>query len=302
MDVGLSLPTMAPGYGTGVTAEWCAGIDEGPFSSVSCGERLTFHNPEMIVTLSAAAALTKRARVFANLVVAPLHPPAVLAKQLATVDVVSGGRLTLGVGVGGREHDYRAAGSPFRGRHGRLDDAVAELRSVWAGEPPFDGADPVGPAPVQERIEILAGAMGPKALARAARWADGVSGFSLGADAGEMRRAVSSTRRAWDDAGRADAPRSVSGCFYVLGVADPAATLRSFTLQYLQIFGSEFATAMADTVAASNPERVRRALDDAADAGVDEFILVPATVDPACLEATATLVLEWQADRHDESS
>lgn len=291
MDIGVALPTMARGYTRGTTLEWCRGIDAGPFSSISAGERITFHNQEMLVTNAAAAALTDRVRVFVNLVVLPMHPLPVIAKELATLDVLCDGRLTVGLGIGGREHDYLAAGASTDRRHQRLDDGVAELRRLWSGKAPFEGADPVGPPCVQEGgPPLLAGAMGPKALARAARWADGVSGFSVTADPEEMRTAAAAARRAWGDAGRDTAPRVVSGCFYALGVPDAAGTLHGFTTEYLRIFGEGIASAMADATRASDVDAVRRALDAAESAGVDEFILVPGTVDPACLEATVELV------------
>src|SRR3954454_23105109 len=103
---------------------WCRGAGEGPVSGINAGERLTFHNPEFIVANTAAAAFTSRVKVFANLAVLPLHPVALMAKQLATLDVVADGRLVVGVGIGGREHDYRAVGSPFARRHARLDEGV----------------------------------------------------------------------------------------------------------------------------------------------------------------------------------
>lgn len=291
MDIGVSLPTMARGTTRANTLEWCRGIDAGPFSSISCGERITFHNPEMIVTNAAAAALTERVRVFVNLVVLPIHPIPVIAKQLATLDVLCDGRLTVGLGVGGREHDYLAAGASMSHRHQRLDDGVAELRRLWSGAAPFDGADPVGPDCVQRGgPPLLAGAMGPKAMARAAKWADGVSGFALDADAEQMAMAAALARQAWDDAGRDTPPRVVSGCFYALGVDDPQATLAGFTHTYLKIFGEAFAAAMAQSVPAWSPDAVNRALDAAEAAGVDEFILVPGTVDPRCLDATVELV------------
>ena len=107
MDIGIALPTMATGFTRSTFVEWCRGIDEGPYSSVSAGERITFHNPELLVTNTAAAALTERVQVITNITVLPLHRPALLAKQLATLDVLAGGRLVVGVGVGGREQDYR---------------------------------------------------------------------------------------------------------------------------------------------------------------------------------------------------
>ena len=291
----MALPTMARGWTRSTMLDWCRGIDEGPFSSISCGERITFHNTELLTTNAAAAALVERVRVFVNLVVLPLHPIPVIAKALATMDVLSEGRLTVGLGIGGREHDYLAAGADMARRHQQLDDGVAELRRLWAGEAPFDGADPVGPPCVQPGgPPLLAGAMGPKALARAACWADGVSGFSIDADADGMATAAAAARIAWEERGRDTAPKVVSGCFYVLGGEDPRGTLGGFTYDYLEIFGRDFARQMADTAPVWNPDRLLTALDDAARAGVDEFILVPGTVDPACLDATREVVAPWQ--------
>ncbi len=293
MDVGVALPTMAADYSRSTTIEWARRIDDGPFSSISCGERITFRNQEVLVVNAAAAALTERVRVFVNLVVLPFHPVPLVAKQLATLDVLSGGRLTVGVGVGGREHDYLAAGSAFERRHERLDEGVAELRRIWAGGAPFDGGDPVGPVPVQHGgPPILAGAMGPKGLARAAAWADGVSGFALTADGDEMAAAVTAARAAWDDAGRTEPPRLVSGCFSVLGTADDRGVLQAFTYDYLAIFGTRLARSLADDAPVWTVDRLRRALDDAEAAGVDEFILVPGTTDPACAEAFAAVVAD----------
>jgi len=149
MKIGMTLPTMVRGYTRDTTVAWCRRIDAGPYASLSAGERITFHNQEQLVTLSAAAALTERVRVIATIVILPMHPVALVAKQAATLDVLSGGRFTLGLGVGGREHDYRAAEKTFERRLPRLDESVATMRRLWAGEVPFEGADPVGPMVVQ---------------------------------------------------------------------------------------------------------------------------------------------------------
>jgi alkanesulfonate monooxygenase SsuD/methylene tetrahydromethanopterin reductase-like flavin-dependent oxidoreductase (luciferase family) len=287
MDIGIALPTMARGFSRTALQDWCRGVDAGPFSSISTGERLTFHNPELLVTTAAAAALTERVAVVTNIVVVPLHSPAVLAKQLATLDVLAGGRLVVGVGVGGREHDYRAAGVAFERRHGALDEAVAQMRRLWAGELPFGGADPVGPAPLRPGgPPLMAGALGPKAMRRAAAWADGVTGFSVAADGSEMARTNRAAVAAWEAAGRGERPRLVTGSFYVLGGDDPGALLRQFTFEYLSVFGERFARAMADAVDTSTPGRLRQAVADAESAGCDEFILVPGTWDIGCLEET----------------
>ncbi|NMN98943.1 LLM class flavin-dependent oxidoreductase [Antrihabitans stalactiti] len=290
MDIGIALPTMCRGYTRATTIDWCKLADQGPFSSISCGERVTFHNPDMWTTLAAAAALTERLRIFVNLSVLPAHPAALVAKQTATLDVLSGGRVTLGVGVGGREHDYSAMDSGFDRRHARLDEGVAALRALWSGAPPFDGADPIGPQCVQRGgPPLLAGALGPKSLARAAAWADGVIGFSVAGLPAEITWAADAARSTWDRAGR-DAPRLVSGCFYAVGVPEPATVLRAFTAEYLAIFGRDNVASFASSMTTFDADAVNRALDGAEAAGLDEFILVPAAPELAVLEATIDLV------------
>jgi alkanesulfonate monooxygenase SsuD/methylene tetrahydromethanopterin reductase-like flavin-dependent oxidoreductase (luciferase family) len=233
--------------------------------------------------------------VIANVVVLPLHPAALVAKQVATLDVLSNGRFTLGVGVGGREHDYRSLDVSFARRHAHLDFQVVELRRLWAGEPPFEGADPIGPTPVQVGgPPLLAGALGPKSMARAARWADGVTGFSVAGVADEMAGTFRLAEQAWTDAGRTEAPRKVNGCFYLLGEDDEAARteLQAFTARYLGIFGREFAELMAAEVKVFSVAALHQLLDEAEAAGCDELILVPGTVDLDCLERTIAALAE----------
>jgi alkanesulfonate monooxygenase SsuD/methylene tetrahydromethanopterin reductase-like flavin-dependent oxidoreductase (luciferase family) len=291
MEIGIALPTMAGGFTRDTLVSWCSAIDLGPFSSISTGDRITFHNPDLIPTTAAAAVLTERVRVMTNVVVLPMHSVPLIAKQLATLDIMSGGRLTVGVGIGGRAEDYRALGADLEARHRRLDDAVGEVRRLWAGTPPFDGSSAIGPEPVQPGgPPILAGALGPRALQRAARWADGVTGFSIGADRNEIERINDVARRAWAEAGRSGPPRLVNGTFYVIGTSDPLNELRSFAFEYLRVFGESAARGLSAALDVARPERLRAVLEAARAAGCDEFILVPGTVDPSCLEATIDTV------------
>jgi alkanesulfonate monooxygenase SsuD/methylene tetrahydromethanopterin reductase-like flavin-dependent oxidoreductase (luciferase family) len=290
MQIGIALPQMAPGYAPGTTVAWARAADEGPFSSISAGERVTFSNPEMVASLAAAAAVTSRIRIFANLWVLPTHATAMVAQQVTTLDQLAGGRLSVAVGVGGRTEDYRALGSPFTNRHARLDEQVHELRRLLAGEPPFPDAEPVGPPATQPRgPEILAGALGPKAMRRAARWADGISGFSLSGDAREIATANTLADECWEEAGRGG-PRKVSGTFFALGVDDPLPTLRAFTARYLGFLGDDLANALAAGVRAATPAALAEVLEGAEEAGCDEFVLVPGTVDIRALHAAAELV------------
>src|SRR5260370_27980607 len=129
------------------TRAWCRAVDDGPWSSLAVPERITYRSHALRVDLAAAAAWTDRVRLWTTIVILPMHDPVMTAKELASVDVLCDGRLTVGVGVGGREHDYRAVGSGFERRWARLDLAVARMRALWRGEPPFDGAHPRGPSP-----------------------------------------------------------------------------------------------------------------------------------------------------------
>lgn len=286
MDIGVALPQMTAGLDRDRIRAWCRAVDDGPFSSISAGERITFDNLDGFTLCAAAAALTERVRVLVNVVVAPWHRPAMLAKQLASIDVLSGGRLDVAVGVGGRRQDYDALGSPFEGRFGRLDEAVAELRRLWAGgEVPTGGQ--VGPAPVTTGgPRILCSGTGPRSLARAARWADGLSGFTLAADPEEVAANFRLATDAWEAAGRTERPRLVTGTFVALG---PGATetLEAFGRRYLRVFGERASATLAGRMPVHDAGRLRDLVVALAEVGCDELIVVPADGDPGQVDLVA---------------
>ncbi len=290
MKVGMCLPYMEREFSREDMLAWCRRLDEGGFSTVACGERVTGYTFDMRVLLSAAAAVTERVRIMPSLYVLPTHATARVAKEVATLDVLSEGRVRLTVGVGGREVDYRTVGMPFERRHARMDEQVAELRRLWAGEPPFEGADEVGPRPVQPGgPEILAGAMGPKAIRRAAAWADGLYSWSGNGEAGEVERQLQMGREAWEEAGREAAPRRVVG-FWLSLADDGARRLQQYVFEYLKVFGDAAASAVAKTMTRSSPDAVREALDAMERLGAEECLLVPATPDLAEVERAADIL------------
>src|SRR4051794_39251677 len=183
MQVGMTLPSMVPGYSRDTTLRWCRRIDDGPWSSLAVGERITFGNQEQVVLLAAAAALTERVRITSSIVITGLHPVAVAAKQLATLDVLCAGRLDVGLGVGSRPDVFAAAERPDDRSARQLERFASELRRLWSGAAPATGGEPVGPPPVQAGgPPLLGSSMGPRSLAAAARFASGNIGFSLSAD------------------------------------------------------------------------------------------------------------------------
>lgn len=291
MEVGVALPQMTQGLDRDRILAWCRAIDAGPFSSISAGERITYDNLDGFTLCSAAATASERVRILVNAVILPWHSPALVATQLASIDVLSGGRVEVAVGVGVREQDFAAVGVPMDGRFGRLDRAVAELRHLWSGGEAAGGGV-VGPAPIQPGgPRILSTATHARSLGRAARWADGVSGFSLEADVAEVADAFRMTGDAWSDAGRAEPPRLVTGAYVCLG-PDAEAILHAFGERYLSIFGAKAAAAMAARMPLHHEAALAAFLRGVAAKGADECILIPASSEPQLVDRLADVVGE----------
>ena len=297
MKVGMTLPSMVhcSQYSRNTTLDWCRLIDQGPFESISCGERHTYHNQDITVLLSAAAALTERAKIYSTIYIAPSHPTAVLAKQMATLDVLSDGRLTVGLGVGGREHDYQAAEKPFKRRYARMEEQVVELRKLWAGERPFDGADPVGPEPVQAGgPPLFAGVAGPKSLARAAQWADGLfTHNTVNRDYEQFGDYAAQVNQLWQQAGRSK-PYITSCFWYALGPGSKS-QLEDYIRSYMQVLGPQAIDYALAHQRVYDEASLHDALSAFAGQGCDEIILVPSSADLAELDRTAEALVRWSA-------
>ncbi len=277
MKIGVCLPYMTRDYDRERILTWAGKVDQGPFSGLSCGERMTGHTFEMNTMLAAAAAVTERVRIIPSLYVLPMRSAVLTAKEAATLDVISGGRVAVTVGIGGRENDYRAVGAPFDHRHQRLDDMVAEMKKVWRGETIFEGADEVGPrSPQCPNIPLYAGAMGPKGIARAAKWADGIYGTSMPGDREGHERIFDMARDAWRAAGRMDTPYLMGSFWYSLA-PNAELELKSYVYNYMKYMGEEIGQGMAAMMTRFTPEAVREAIENVRAAGADELLVVPVT-------------------------
>lgn len=293
MKIGLCLPYMKPGLRRDDFLSWLRRVDTGPFHAVSCGERITGPTYDMRVLLAAACAVTERVRINATLYVLPMHSAVRVAKEVATMDVLSGGRMTLTVGVGGRPQDYAAVGATFQGRFGRMDEQVAQMRRLWAGDPPLPGLDPVGPAPLQAGgPPVLAGVMGPKSMARVAHWADGIYAFSMNGEQAEVARMFAMADQAWQSAGRAARPYRLGGFWYTLAPDAGASKLRQYVYDYLKVAGDDIARAMAGAMTRCDEASVLEALDNMERAGCEEVFLVPATAELAEIDRLEALLAE----------
>jgi alkanesulfonate monooxygenase SsuD/methylene tetrahydromethanopterin reductase-like flavin-dependent oxidoreductase (luciferase family) len=291
VKIGICIPYMKAGVTRQDYLDWFKRIDEGPFHSLSCGERVNGPTYNMGSLLAAAAVATQRVEINATLYVLPMHSAVRVAKEIATIDVLSGGRVNrVTVGYGGREQDYQAMGANFIGRYGRMDQQVDVMRRVWAQEVLVDGGEPIGPPPLNSGgPDILAGVFGPQAMARCARWADGVYAWSGNGETTELQQVLDLAEREWQNAGRDEKPYRLGGFWYTLA-DNGQQRLYDYVFDYLAIAGEDIARMMADSVHRSTPDAVMQALDNVESAGCEEVFLVPATADLAEVDRLADLV------------
>ena len=291
MNIGICLPYMKAGLTRDDYINWFRAVEAGPFHAVSCGERVHGPTYDMRVVLSAAAMATERVELTPTLYVLPMHSATRVAKEMATLDILSGGRVKkVCVGYGGREKDYQALGARFTGRYGRMDAQVEEMRRVWRGEEIIEGGGSIGPQLDDTRGPmLLAGAMGPKSIARCAQWADGLYAWSGNGEQGELENTFSMMDAAWDSAGRETAPYRMGGFWYTL-TDNGQQKLYDYVYEYLAIAGPEIAKMMADSVHRSNADAVLEAIDNAEAAGCEELFMVPATAEIAEIERLCELL------------
>lgn len=294
MKIGMNVPVMVPGMNRESLLAWCEGIDRGPYSSLAVGERINFPNPAAMVTLSVAAAVTERVRIMSYVLILPMHNAVNRAKELATIDLISGGRLCLGVGAGAREEDYQAVGATFsRRRLSELEEQVATMKRVWAGELVVEGPlQPVGPAPLQQGgPEILVASLSEPAIEHVSRWADGLAGFSFGPSIEEINGTFDLARKYWKASGREQGPRLLTSFWFALG-RDARGQLDRYLHLYLNFFGEDVARKLARSVTCDSAQALEDMVRRIEDTGADELSLVPTTTDPAELDRVAD-ALGW---------
>ncbi len=276
------MPVMEPQLDATTLRSWAHVIDGGPFSSLCWGERIAFDNPDSLTLLGALAAWTDRVRLVTTVVVPQLHDPVMLAKGLATGDLLSGGRLTVGIGVGGRHEDYHAVGAdPSSQTRRGMAERVAVMKRVWAGEKVTDSVLPVGPPPVQTGGPPLQiGSIGPKTIRDAAAWADGVAGTTLDLDLTRQAELFDIARTAWAEAAKPK-PHLATSFWFALGKPEEArAQVHRHLRRYMNWIPAEYVDAMAPMTGwAGTEEELIEVLGKFEDIGTDEVHLIPTSSD-----------------------
>jgi len=285
MEVGIGLPSTIRGVDREPLLEWARRAEARGFSCLGTIDRIVYDNYDPLVALAAAAAVTERIRLATTILIAPYRANgALVAKQAASVDRLSDGRLVLGVAVGGREDDYEASGVDFHTRGRVFDEMLDEWKRIWAGES-FGTAGAIGPKPPDGRPTLIIGGTADAAFARAARHADD---WIMGGGAPDQYRdGAARLATAWQAAGRAGELRGMSLAYFALG-DDAEAAAKDYLGDYYAWLG-EYADMIASN-AATDADTVRGCAQAFSDAGCDELVFIPCSADPGQVDLLADAV------------
>jgi probable F420-dependent oxidoreductase len=265
-----------------------AALEEWPVDSIWTGGHIASPNPspEALMSLARISAVTTRVRIGTSILLLPLYPPAIVAKQIADLDRATGGRLILGVGVGGEyPQEFRACGIPMSERGRRTDEAIPLLRRLWTAEavshdgPFYPMTDvKVHPAPAQPGGPpvVVAGRKDP-AMRRAARLGDGWMPYLY-----SPRRYAASVERIHEFA--KDEGRDLTGfewfAFIFVNAHPDGRRAREEAARTLGgTYNQDFRDMIDRVAAAGTPDEVRQKIEDFVDAGARHFIFVPAAGD-----------------------
>lgn len=287
MKLGIGLP----GYlGTAVepslVLDWARGADTAGFAAVSAHDRPDHDAWDPLVTLAAVAPITTRVRLATTVLILPARDAGLVAKQAAAIDAISGGRLELGVGIGGRERDYDALGGTWAARGRRFERQIARIDEIWSKAiERGDEGGILGPPPVQRpRPPIRVGGYAEDALRRAVTLGDGYIFGIAGVDA--MRARIPAIREAYRAAGRPDLP--IGGLAYVAATTDPDRLARGEML--LKHYYGTLRKPFPELVHTGDEAALTDTIGRYREAGLDILYLFPVLTELDQLDALARLL------------
>jgi alkanesulfonate monooxygenase SsuD/methylene tetrahydromethanopterin reductase-like flavin-dependent oxidoreductase (luciferase family) len=276
MRIGLGLPAAVPNADPSLITTWAAAADAAGYSSVGVIDRLVYDNLEPLTALAAAAAVTTKVELLTTVLnIGWRANPVLLAKRIASVDLLSGGRLTAGLGLGGWPEDFDVSGVPAPSGGRSVEHTVSTMRQVWNAEVTGQG----GPTRRLSagRPGLLFGGLVPAAHLRAARIGDGwvapLMGFEL------LQAGATAVRAEWARLDRAGGPRIVTGRYVSLGpdagrVAD----------DYLQHYYGEPGWSFARADTPTTPDQLHEELARLEEAGVSDVVLFPCSAEVTQLD------------------
>ena len=275
MDVSIGLPNAVPGTSGGQLVEWARKAEACGFTSLGTIDRLVYPNYEPLTALAAAAAVTERIGLCTSVLLGPLRANAtVLAKQALSVQALSDGRLTLGIGLGGREDDYEAAGIELGNRGEELEAMLVRFEEVWSG-------DEIGPQTSAPTLIVGGGV--DSSFERAARHGEGWMAGGVPPD--QFAEMGAKVKAAWSAAGRDGEPRLMGLAYFSLG-DDAEANASAYLTDYYAWLGEEISGYIA-AGAAKDADTVRQYVSAFESAGCGELIFCPSSNDPAQVDLLA---------------
>lgn len=280
MKIGIGLPNHIANAPATSIVEWAVRAEERGFESVTIIDRLVYPGTDAIVALALAAGATTNLGLVTNILLAPLYPAAILAKQLGSLAGAAGERVTLGIAPGGREDDYVAAGVDYAER-GRLLDGLTEfVRDAWSGEP--------GLVPQPVRVPILIGGKSKPALRRATTLGDGWVAGALRDYAGQSEFA-DRVRAGWRDAGRSGSPLLHASVNFAIGSGAVVDAGHAHLKAYYGFMPEYAAMNVADML--TSPQDARDTVAAYRELGFDRLLFHPtvASVEQVDLLADAVL-------------
>ncbi len=260
-----------PGTDMTTLGRWAAEAERSGFDSLGVIDRLVYDNLDPLTALAAAASATSRAELITTVLnVGWRGNPVLLAKQMASVDLLSGGRLVAGMGLGGWPDDYTASDVPQSGGGATWDKTLSTMRRAWSGELAGQG----GPMPAlpSGRPVLLFGGMVPAAHRRAATHGTGWVAPLFGLPV--LREGAQAVRKQWAEIGREGQPRIATGRYVSLGHDAERVADDYIHHYYGQAF---FAAARADTL--TSPARIRQEIQALREAGATDVVFYTASGD-----------------------
>jgi alkanesulfonate monooxygenase SsuD/methylene tetrahydromethanopterin reductase-like flavin-dependent oxidoreductase (luciferase family) len=276
VDIAIGLPNAVPGATGAQLVEWSRRAEARGFSSLGTIDRIAYENYEPLTALAAAAAVTERIGLCTSVLLGPLRTNATeLAKQALSVQALSGGRFTLGIGLGGRDDDYEVSGIETSGRGRRLDAMLERIEEVWSG-------GKVGPS-IEGSPRLVVGGHADASFARAACFGDGWIAAGTGPD--QFAEGAVKARAAWSDAGREGEPLTMALAYFSLGErAEEDAS--AYLTDYYAWLGEDIANFIV-AGAAKEAESVQQQIAAYEAAGCDELIFFPSSGDAVQVDLLA---------------
>lgn len=280
MQVGIGLPNTLTGVDADLLRWWAQRADDGPFTSINVFDRIVYDSLDPMSTLAVCAGATEDIRLATSIIAGPIRSTGLLAKKAASIDVLSKGRLTLGLALGARKDDYEAANSEFRSRGKRFTKQLDELREIWQN-------DDIGPDPVQDGgPELLVGGYIDPTYKRVGRYGDGY--IHGGGPPRTFAKEAEKARAAWKEEGRPGDPSLWGHGYFALGDDKTVEKGREYLLDYYGFTGP-FAERVADGLL-TTPQEVIQFVRGYEDEGCDELLLFPTVADNEQYERLETII------------